>query len=172
MSADQVDMDWIRYFACTDDSPVGRVALMYLKALCRIAPVRLCPLEVPMGKRWDPYASLALTPMNGPYVNVVCAARSQWTWTQVVAMPKTSISPAETAVETVELYTVGVRNVLIAPAEPPEGPLWADHRASALKYDAVVVPPAQRERWAVLREVHGMSETAIDVVSLKSLILG
>lgn len=174
LRADRVDgvIPWIRYFACTDDSPVGRVALMYLKALCRISRVRLCPLEVPIGARWEPYARLALTPMSGPYINVVCAARSQWTWTQVVTMPKTEHSPAGTAIDTIELHTAGVRNVLIAPAEPPEGDLWEAHRASALKYDAVIVPPAQRARWSALREVHEMAEATIDIASLRSLILG
>lgn len=174
MRADRVDDErpWIRYFACTDDSPVGRVALTYLKALCRISRVRLCPLEVPMSQRWNAYAALALTPMNGPYVNVVCAARSQWTWTQVIAMPKTANSPAATAIDTIELYTVGVRNVLIAPAEPPEGALWDIHRESALKYEAVIVPPVTRARWAALRVVHEMSDAAIDVAALKLLIAG
>jgi hypothetical protein len=172
--ADRVDGEkpWIRYFACTDDSPVGRVALSYLKALCRVARVRLCPLEVPIGPRWEPYAKLALTPMHGPYVNVVCAARSQWTWTQVVTMPKTENSPAGTAIDTIELYTAGVRNVLIAPSEPPEGDLWEAHRLSAMKYEAVIVPPVTLGRWLALRDVHEMSDATIDIAVLRSLILG
>jgi hypothetical protein len=55
---------------------------------------------------------------------------------------------------------------------PPDEPIWALHLETAMKYDAVVVPPGMRERWSALRDVHPMSATAIDVEALRSLIVG
>lgn len=163
---------WIRYFACTDDSPLGRIALIYLKALCRIAPVGLVPLEVPLGPRWEPYFAGLRAPKVGTYVNVVCAPRSRWAWPQTVVVPPVDGKPGETHRGIIELHTVGVRNVLIAPVAPP-----TDHEReaakTALKYDAVIVPPNMLEAWRSLRpDAHAMSEVSIIPDELRSLIVG
>ena len=166
---------WIRYFACTDDSPLGRIALLYLKALCKVAEVRLVPLEVPVAQRWQPYVfGIPRFALDGPYVNVVCAPRSRWAWPQTVVSPASESRPSEVHRGTIELYTAGVRNVLIAPVMPPTELITVE---TAMKYEAVIVPPELREAWLSFRpDVHAVSEGGLSVSAasneFRALIMG
>lgn len=133
----------IRYFAGTHASSTDAVALEYLKGLLRVAPVRLLSISGGMNNRWEPYAALLATPMTMPYVNVVCCPPARWTWVQQVEMPNLDpqgqVTSVETASSRVELYTVGVRNILIA-THPPDPIRDEPGLASALRYQAVIVP--------------------------------
>ena len=96
---------YLRYFACIDESELGRTAALYCEALVALGkPVRLLPtvvaeLQVDAKGRsnsaWDRYRSLMVTPTGGVGVNVVCCAARDW----------------------MRLHTAGMKNVLlIAPA--------------------------------------------------------
>ena len=128
---------FIRLVADTDDSPLGNVALEYAKSLLRIAPLRVLGAgAVPsfMGA-WARYARLMTTPTNGAYVNVVATSASRWSWNMVVKAPRAD-QTIETISQRLELWTAGVRNVLLALEMPKD-----EHQLqSALKYDAIVVP--------------------------------
>jgi hypothetical protein len=79
---------FIRYFARTDDSDLGRAAAAYCDALVATgAPVRVVSArvaELQLDKRgrsssaWDRHRDLLITPMNGDYVNVVCGEPADW----------------------------------------------------------------------------------------------
>lgn len=151
---------FLRYFATTDDSYIGVAALAYLRSLIRIAPVRLIsPMGLEGGLRgaWSAFDGLLYTPMTGPYINVVCTAPARWRWRQNIAAPKRQIvrpgdvlaaDELEHISDMVELYTVGVRNVLIV-AAPPVG---HGQIAAAQKYEAVVIadPMWMDREWSPL----------------------
>lgn len=152
---------FIRYFADTSDTPLGKAALEYCKSLCRIAPVRVVSLSGGLYGPWSPYAELAWTPMEGVYVNAVCCHPSRWVMVMAVPMPDTDIDmvvgpigdpkrPAEVATGRVELRTAGVRNVLFV-VVPPTTP---DQHQTAAQYEAVINHPWTHEhvRAAVLGE--------------------
>ena len=133
----------IRYFASTSDGSDGLLALAYVKALLRIAPVRLLSVSGGMGARWQPFSALLMTPMGTPFVNAVCCPPARWAWTQKVSMPnldaKGLVMFQDLAVERLELYTAGVRNVLLTDAIPD--PIRHETAiATALRYQALVVP--------------------------------
>lgn len=77
---------FIRYFARTDDSPIGIAAKAYCDALVGIGiPVRLVSTrvaELQTGGRsssaWDVHRGLLTTSMKGAYVNVVCGDVADW----------------------------------------------------------------------------------------------
>lgn len=153
---------FIRLFATTaPESPVCGVALHYLRSLIRLAPVRVIDPGrmipgVPDGP-WARHASLFHTSMEGDYVNVVCTEPSRWTWVQKMAVPKAcavvahnsracergtkgcSVRHKAEEIDLVEgrleLWTAGVRNVLLIGAQSPTDP--AEY-ATALKYDAII----------------------------------
>lgn len=140
---------FIRYYAQTDDSSVGHVAFEYLKGLLRIGPVRLfsSPTAAMTG-RWKACMPLLATAMTGSFVNVVCCSPDRWTWMQSAAMPNLDKDDKVISVDhthaRVELYTQGVRNVLIATCTPPSD----DHQLTAERYEAIVVPTADLQaRW-------------------------
>jgi len=143
---------YIRLFASTDESPVGLLAVEYVKALLRIAPVRLCSMSGELAGRWSSYAPLLITPMIGMMVNVVCCNSTRWTWQHRMPVPRSNgvplapDAPAEIITGRVELYTAGVRNTLIACSWPTD-----EHEVAAgLRYDGVVVPTAELyDQWAV-----------------------
>lgn len=146
---------FIRYMASTDDSPIGVLALEYMKALARCAPVRLVAMTPEFSDRWSPYAVLLGTAMWDTMVNVVCCAPQRWTWVQTVALPTTSptgqqIHPVERVSRRVELYTPGCRNVLLSGT-----PLSDYHQVlTAQRYDALVVPTeAIAEKWRHPRDL-------------------
>lgn len=129
----------IRYFATTDDSPTGKVALEYLKSLLRIAPVRVGSMTGMMSGAWENYALLLSTPLHARYVNVVCCASSRWTWVQNVPMTNAKGQRDGTASGRQELYTAGVHNVLLAASFPVD-----PHAiATAARYEAVITPSDQ-----------------------------
>jgi len=79
---------FIRYFARTDDSDLGRSAAAYCDALVATgAPVRVVSTrvaELQLDKRgrsssvWDRHRDLLITPMDGSYANVVCGDAADW----------------------------------------------------------------------------------------------
>jgi hypothetical protein len=79
---------FIRYFARTDETPLGRAAEAYCDALVATgAPVRLVPTrvaELQLDRRgrsssvWDRHRDLLITPMTGIYANVVCGEPADW----------------------------------------------------------------------------------------------
>jgi len=136
---------FIRYLAATDLSPIGLIALEYLRGLLRIGPVRLASMTGGLqDAAWQPYAQLLATPMDGDFVNVVCCDPSRWTWLQKVQMPKRTLDgklvlPGEVASGWQELYTEGVHNVLIAGEKYPHK-LSLEQATTARRCQALVVP--------------------------------
>lgn len=128
---------WIRYLASIDDTPYGCLALAYMKGLLRHAPVRLLPQTAPPSVAWAPYVAhlLSRLPTGDAYINVVCTPAERWTWLHTVSAP-TRNGTSEVIRGRLELYTAGVRNVLIA-IVPPREPHQID---TAKKYDAVITP--------------------------------
>lgn len=144
---------FIRYLAATDSSPIGMLALGYLSGLLRIAPVRVGSMTGGLSGRWEHYAQLLATPMDGDFVNVVCCAPERWTWDQRVTMPRRrpdgTVDPAgEVTTARQELYTVGKRNVLLTE--------WMPHNAlqlaAAIRYEEIVVTsPLAMDYWTAAR---------------------
>ncbi len=146
---------FIRYMAATDESPVGIIALEYLKALLRLAPVRLVSMSgTGISARWERYAVLLGTPMRPTMVSVVCCDPARWTWKQHIDIPVLSpaghviVRGADRVTERIsrryELYTEGCRNVLLAAS-----PLSDYHQVlTAQRYEALVVPTTElAELW-------------------------
>lgn len=145
---------FIRYFALTDDSPVGRVSFEYMRGLLRIGSVRVATMGAGLSGRWEPFARLLITPLPATgYVNVVCCLPGQWSWTQRVPMPNVDaqhqVTSTDWATHRVELYTAGVRNVLLVGSPPPQAPARLQETLStALRYQAFVVPTFELgEKW-------------------------
>lgn len=157
---------FIRYFAQTDDSDIGKAALEYLKSMIRISPVRIASLSGGLSGAWHRYQNLLLTPMSGTYVNAVCTHPDRWVWTSSVPMtnaatgddglpaaPRYVKRPAgeppgldielpdpqpttEVAERVEELYTPKVRNVLFMPVAPTN----KQQLLAAKKYQDVIAP--------------------------------
>ena len=154
----------IRYLAATDDSPAGVLALAYLHGLLRIAPVRVGTMSGGLSGAWTHYSQLTLTALCVDFVNVVCCASSRWTWEQRVTMmerkPDGTVGPGERVSRRVELYTASVRNVLLTDDLPRD----SDKVATALRYDAVVVPNAEMHvHWSQLRHTRPDSTVMVSV---------
>lgn len=98
---------FIRYFARTDDSPLGQAALAYCELLVATGvPVLLITTryaEFHPQSGWVKYARLTTTPMRGSFVNAVGGDLSDWH----------------------RFHTQGARNLLLlasahlTPASPP-----------------------------------------------------
>lgn len=177
---------WIRYFAATDDSDVGGTALAFLKCLCRCAAVRLVSTSQGMSRAWSHFAALTMTPMHGRFVNVVCTTPDRWTWTQTIAAPTRDLSanamcsaeqstptPTEIIRGRIELYTVGVNNVLIA--SRPGTTL--EQIETSMRYENVIVPDVPtmevwRDRVMAAQSVRVMHESHIDEHVLLDIVLG
>jgi hypothetical protein len=141
-----VALGFIRYFAVTNDGPIGRAALAYLPSLLRIAPVRVISKSGQLEGAWRRFEALLLTPMSGTCVSCVCTHPSSWVWEQSIPMPSANVGvqSAATAVSTpqtggiargvVEIYTPKVRNVLFM----VESPTTDAQRQTAAKYEAVI----------------------------------
>lgn len=173
-------ISWIRYFACTDDSRTGKAALQYLAGLVRVAPVRLIPTSEAPSMAWRPYYErLLVTPMAGAFVNVVCTQPERWAWTTRIQTPARNAStgsdaakvePGEVVLGELELYTAGVRNVLL----PQRYPSTPNEFETASKYDAVVT---QDEFVAAEWRHNGIATTVIpfdniDHARFRALVLG
>lgn len=94
---------FLRYFACTDESPLGYTAAKYCDALVDTGlPVRLVPTrvaELQQGPQespslWERHRGLLVTPMDGKFINLVCAEVADWA----------------------RCYTLGVTNALLLSA--------------------------------------------------------
>ena len=80
---------YIRYFARTDETGLGRAAAAYCDVLVatgipvRLVSTRVAELQVDRRGRsssvWDRHRDLLVTPMNGGFVNVVCGEPPDWT---------------------------------------------------------------------------------------------
>jgi len=139
---------FIRYFAATSDTPTGRVALEYYKGLVRIGPVRVLSTTGGLAGAWAVFQAALVTPISYPLVNVVCTPPTRWTWVQRVHAARQSATGnghivavtvpqnTERIEGRLELYTKGLRNVLLAADEPVD----MEQLATALKYEAIVVP--------------------------------
>lgn len=148
-------LGFIRYFATTDDSAIGKVALGYLTSLLRIAPVRVVSKSGQLEGAWRRFEQLITTPMIGTCVSCVCTPAAQWVWEASVPMPATDAGAqgaasapsapaiAGTAKGILELYTpysgsgaraARMRNVLFV----AEAPTTDAQRQTALRYEAVV----------------------------------
>lgn len=140
----------VRYWCSIDDTPLGKTSLAYADTFAGMGfPVRLIATQMGAlaqqtmpGKPWERHRGAFLTPVNGTFVNVVCGRPDDWK----------------------RLYTVGVKNVLIATSEPPTPeqtanplavPVIGRHgemlevaklgdveiaREVALKYQVIIVP--------------------------------
>lgn len=136
---------FIRYFTATDTTPIGLLALEYFKALLRIAPVRPLSVSGAFSGEWARYTQAMATPISGAYVSVVCCHPLQWKWRHNFTIPETNANGVKTQTPCsgeVDLYTPGVRNVLIIP-QMPDGPEW---RATASRYEARIVPTQELQQ--------------------------
>ncbi len=140
---------YIRFFAETHDgSSASRSALEYLHSVIRIAPVRLVSVTGELARPWRVFTRLLTTPMDGPLIaNVVATSPEHWCRQLKIPMPDKDplaaalatgkIAPvvaAEVARGSVELYTEGVRNILITESIPAT----ADQMTTAMRYEAVI----------------------------------
>jgi hypothetical protein len=143
-------MTYIRYFATTDDSPTGKLALEYMKGMLRLGPVRVLSVTGGVQGGWVPYAQLLSTPMSCPFVNVVCCHSERWAWKQVIPTMDLAGAPLDTIEGRLELYTAGVRNVLLAgPDDPPH--ILSPAAVTSLRYEAIVVPSTRLQvHWAAM----------------------
>lgn len=79
---------FIRYFARTDESGLGRAAAAYCDALVetklpvRLVSTRVAEIQLDRQGRsssvWDRHRQLLVTPMDGGFVNVVCGEPADW----------------------------------------------------------------------------------------------
>jgi len=164
---------YIRYLAATDDSFVGRLALEYLMGILRIAPVRLGSMTGGLSGRWESYAQLLTSSMDGDFTNVVCCDPSRWSWVQNVPMLKrlpsgALVLPGEVASGRQELYTEGVRNVLLT-NEQYRTQLGKEQMATGLRYEEIVTSSdAAHAAWRIAR-LHRSSPPHLIVVPVTDL---
>jgi hypothetical protein len=120
---------FIRYFARTDESDLGRTAALYCDALVRsgllvrLVSTRVAELQLDGRGRstslWDRHRVLLTTPMAGDYVNVVCGELADWT----------------------RFHTTGVKNVLLIAAQNLEPKNSQPELMNAIeRYEAVYAP--------------------------------
>lgn len=168
-------LDFIRFMAVTDESPIGLAALEYCKAMVRVAPVRIASVSGGLVGAWEAMDALQMTPMTGAYVNAVCTHPSQWRQQLAVPMhkpvteqgasdpsPERLFSPDGFARGDVSLYTEGVRNVLFvvqtAFLREPETPIQAMHTKEYLdelvRYEALVFNSPMPDLWRMLPANH------------------
>lgn len=126
-----------RYLAATDGSPMGRLALEWLPTLLRIGMVRVATLTGEYVGGWERYTDLMTSPIGDAWVNVVCAPVSRWTWVQHIPVGNPD-GTESAALERVELWTAGVKNVLLAGWEVPSDHHQAD---TVCKYDLIITEP-------------------------------
>lgn len=163
-------LDFIRYFAVTDESPIGLAALEYCKALNRIAPVRVASVSGGLVGPWDDMTELLMTPMAGTFVNAVCTHPSSWRQSLAVPMYKAEIDEKRTAHGpdaqvnatpdgfahgAVSLYTEGHRNVLFV-VDPGSSPFssWREWLDGLARYEALVFNTEMPDLWRMLPANH------------------
>ncbi len=164
---------YVRYLASTDESPIGVLALEYLKAFLKIRlHVRVGSVTGPPLGAWDLYSGCLSTPMDGPFVNVVCCHPSRWIWTQRVPMESrkpdgTLAFDGDVAEGLQELRTEGVRNVLII--DDNHIALTKAQAGAALKYDAIIIP---NEQWSYGRHEKVTLVAPDNLSLLERLLIG
>lgn len=141
---------FIRMFCPIDASPLSALALSYVDAMVllgfpvRLIAVRVAQLAAVADGPWARHRGLFLTPIATPFVNVVCGEPFDWH----------------------RLYTVNVKNVLIASSPPSlddrvsvvgarkSGVVETDPVIAAqvaARYDVIVVPDLEISyAWAKL----------------------
>lgn len=125
---------FIRYMAATDGSPASRMALAYLPALLEIGRVHLVSVTGLLSDGWPLSLIGSAADVPSSFINVVCCQR--WAW-----LPSLSN-------EMIDLWTAGVRNVLIV-GSAPDGDVAL--MATARRYDAIVVSESEALRgWETL----------------------
>lgn len=146
---------YIRYFATTDGSAIGALALELAKSMQKIAPVRVVSMSGVLVDEWMKHAHMTATPMVGSYVNVVACDPSRWvmdlkipmperdTWQSATSGVKAGAGKVEFARERRSLYTAGVRNVLYAVAAPRS----RSELDAALAFECVIAPNETHRRW-------------------------
>lgn len=142
-------LGFIRYFATTNDSPIGRVAQSYLVSLLRIAPVRVVSKSGQLEGSWQRFIELILTPMQGSCVSCVCTPPAAWISEMSVPMPAANVGPQgaaestpaarEIARGTHELYTPPNRTVLRNVLFIAEAPTTDAQQKTAARYEAAIV---------------------------------
>lgn len=175
---------YLRFFADTSGSRTGQVALEYARSLVRMAPVRLVSVSGALEGGWRALDRLLVTPMAGQMIaNVVCTEPELWVRRLKVPMPKhdplaatlatgelPGVEPGvEVAERVMELYTEGVRNVLIAVAPAKN----KDQAATAARYEMVIAPTTRTTIVADPRvtAVH-VPVPVIDHAALRALVRG
>lgn len=153
--------DYIRVFASTDGGAVSNVALEYVRSLIRAAPIRLISVSGLLDKSWMIFERLLTTDMSGRMLaNVVITEPQYWVKQLKIPMPKRNPmaemiaarssgqfsseeraqaprpGSVEVAESTVELYTAGVRNVIVL-ASAIRSPVQIK---AALRYEAAITP--------------------------------
>jgi hypothetical protein len=92
----------VRFFCPVNDSPLSELARSYVEAFVvlgyqvRVIATRMADMGQIAGGPWKKHRGLFLTPITTPFVNVVCGEPFDW----------------------YRLYTVYVKNVLIASSPP------------------------------------------------------
>jgi hypothetical protein len=122
---------FIRYFARTDDSDLGRSAAAYCDALVATgAPVRVVSTrvaELQLDKRgrsssaWDRHRDLLITPMIGNYANVICGEPADW----------------------VRFHTAGVTNALLLTSQNAESASEAELVDAVALFGLAYVPSSE-----------------------------
>lgn len=131
---------FIRYFATTDGSSIGKLALELAKSMQKVAPVRVATMNADIV--FDAWLPFLTTPMVGSYVNVVACDPSKWVLHLNIAAPVRGGEDEKIAGDR-SLYTAGVRNVLYAIAAP-RGQAEIE---AALQYESILVPNEEHRIW-------------------------
>lgn len=137
---------YIRFFI-EPAGPLGELAHSFVPALLRIAPVRLVLAaggELALPPPWSAtHMPLLSTPMDetpdahgNRFINVVCCAPEHWVRNQRFVVPGRPGEKTETIERTIELYTEGVRNIIILAAWHTPDRLTPNQRATLAKYQA------------------------------------
>jgi len=141
---------FIRYFARTDESDLGREAAAYCDALVdtgtpvRLVSARVAELQLDSRGRsqsvWARHRDLLTTPMTGGYVNVVCGELADWT----------------------RFHTPSVMNALLITDQnlEPRNP-QLDLIDAVARYDAIYVP--SKGLAAVVERVTGLRPIVVAI---------
>ena len=174
---------YIRLFADTDGGSTSSLAIDYLRSLIRVAPVRLISVSGPLHPSWGVFQRLLETNMTGEMVaNVVCTDPSKWIRRLKVPMPKENplhgalasgeiaelAEDTEVAEQVIELYTEGVRNVLLGSVLPRAVP----EREAAAKYQVVITPNQTLRSGFGLHTGFTIKTPVVDHVAFKNLVIG
>lgn len=144
---------YVRMISDTGHGGIAELGWSFMRRMIRFTPVRLFTISGGLAGRWIGYELLLMTPMLGTFVNVVCTDPGRWTWLERVSVSKSPaiVTNAEVWVDEEaevisgrqELWTKGVRNVLIV-GSLPRTQAEID---TARKYDCIVVTTEDHLEW-------------------------